>query len=80
MIGQIFLQAKNAINTPATLAKIIVMIDRETWSGLDTDLKGDLYYESFEGLSLGVPLGLRVRDKLHPSQVCAGLSALRGCQ
>lgn len=43
MIGQIFLQAKNAINTPATLAKIIVMIDRETWSGLDTDLKGDLY-------------------------------------
>lgn len=60
MIGQNFLQAKNAINTPATLAKIIVMIDRETWSGLDTDLKGDLYYESFEGLSLGVPLGLRV--------------------
>ena len=43
MIGQIFLQAKNAINTPATLPKIIVMIDRETWSGLDTDLKGDLY-------------------------------------
>ena len=43
MIGQNFLQAKNAINTPATLAKIIVMIDRETWSGLDTDLKGDLY-------------------------------------
>ena len=43
MIGQIFLQAKTAINTPATLAKIIVMIDRETWSGLDTDLKGDLY-------------------------------------
>ncbi len=25
-------------------------------------------------------LGLRVRGKLHPSQVCAGLSALRGCQ
>lgn len=43
MIGQIFLQAKSAINAPATLAKIVAMIDQQTWSGLDADLKGDLY-------------------------------------
>ena len=45
MLGQMFLQAKNHINTPARLAGLIDMIGRETWSGMNTDLKGDIYEE-----------------------------------
>jgi len=48
MIGQIFLQAKNAINKPATLARIVAMIDQQVWTGLDTDLKGNIYEEILE--------------------------------
>ena len=43
MLGQMFLQAKNHINTPARLSGLIDMIGRETWSGLNTDLKGNIY-------------------------------------
>ena len=45
MLGQMFYQAKNHINSPARLADIIQMIDREEWSGLSTDLKGNIYEE-----------------------------------
>lgn len=45
MLGQMFLQAKNHINTPARLSGLIDMIGRETWSGLNTDLKGNIYEE-----------------------------------
>ena len=45
MLGQMFLQAKNHINTAARLAGLIDMIGRETWSGMNTDLKGDIYEE-----------------------------------
>lgn len=45
MLGQMFLQAKNHIGTPARLAGVIDMIGRETWSGMNTDLKGDIYEE-----------------------------------
>ena len=48
MIGQIFYQAKSSINKPATLAQIVSMIDQETWTGLDSDLKGNLYEEILE--------------------------------
>ncbi len=43
MLGQMFLQAKNHINTPARLSSLIEMIGREVWSGMNTDLKGDIY-------------------------------------
>ena len=42
MLGQMFYQAKNHINSPARLSDIINMIDREEWSGLATDLKGNI--------------------------------------
>lgn len=45
MLGQMFLQAKNHVNTPARLAGLVDMIGRETWSGLNTDIKGDIYEE-----------------------------------
>ena len=48
MVGQIFYQAKSSINKPATLAQIVSMIDQQTWTGLDSDLKGNLYEEILE--------------------------------
>lgn len=48
MVGQIFYQAKNSINKPATLARLVTMIDQQTWTGLDADLKGNLYEEILE--------------------------------
>ena len=48
MVGQIFYQAKNSINKPATLARLVDMIDKQTWTGLDADLKGELYEEILE--------------------------------
>ena len=48
IVGQIFYQAKNSINKPATLARLVTMIDQQTWTGLDADLKGNLYEEILE--------------------------------
>ncbi len=43
MIGQIFTKSQNKIQDPAKLFKIIHMIDAETWTYLETDVKGDIY-------------------------------------
>lgn len=43
MLGQMFYQAKNNINTPARLAEVIKMIDDEVWTGMAVDLKGNIY-------------------------------------
>ena len=44
MIGVIFRKAQNKIQDPAKLKRLIVdLIDKEQWSLLDTDLKGDAY-------------------------------------
>jgi len=43
MLGQIFTKAQNKIQDPAKLARLIEMIDAETWVMLDAELKGDLY-------------------------------------
>ncbi|MDB5243930.1 MAG: methyltransferase, partial [Spirosoma sp.] len=43
MIGQIFFKAQNKIGDPAKLFKLVQLIDAETWIGLDTDIKGDIY-------------------------------------
>ncbi|WP_339074917.1 class I SAM-dependent DNA methyltransferase [Teredinibacter turnerae] len=43
MLGAIFHKAENKIPDPAKLARIIKMIDEESWIGLDTDVKGDMY-------------------------------------
>lgn len=43
MIGQIFFKAQNKIQDPAKLFKLIRLINEETWIGMDTDVKGDIY-------------------------------------
>lgn len=44
MLGAIFRKAQNRIQDPAKLQQIIHdLIDKETWSALDADVKGDAY-------------------------------------
>ena len=44
MIGVVFRKAQNRIQDPAMLRRIIVdLMDKEEWSTLDADVKGDLY-------------------------------------
>ncbi len=44
MLGTIFRKAQNKIQDPAKLKRLIAdLIDRESWSILDADVKGDLY-------------------------------------
>jgi type I restriction enzyme M protein len=43
MLGAIFFKAQNKIQDPAKLARLVQMIDAESWIGLGTDVKGDLY-------------------------------------
>jgi type I restriction enzyme M protein len=42
-LGVIFRKALNKIQDPAKLRRLIVMIDAETWVGLDIDVKGEIY-------------------------------------
>jgi type I restriction enzyme M protein len=43
MLGAIFFKAQNKIQDPAKLARLVQMIDAESWVSLDADTKGDLY-------------------------------------
>lgn len=44
MLGEIFKKARPEIQNPATLRRLIVdLIDAETWSFLQADVKGDIY-------------------------------------
>jgi len=44
MLGIIFRKAQNKIQDPAKLRRLIVdLIDREQWTALDVDVKGDAY-------------------------------------
>jgi type I restriction enzyme M protein len=43
MLGAIFFKAQNKIQDPAKLARLVQMIDTESWISLDADTKGDLY-------------------------------------
>src|SRR5215211_1277606 len=44
LLGLIFRKAQNRIQDPAKLRRLIVdLIDAETWSGVDADIKGDAY-------------------------------------
>jgi type I restriction enzyme M protein len=44
MLGVIFRKAQNKIQDPAKLRRLIAdLIDREQWTTLDTDIKGDAY-------------------------------------
>jgi type I restriction enzyme M protein len=44
MLGVVFRKAQNKIQDPAKLRRLIAdLIDREQWTSLDTDVKGDAY-------------------------------------
>ena len=48
MIGQIFFKAQNKIQNPAKLYKLVQLINAETWTMLDVDVKGEVYEGSIE--------------------------------
>lgn len=44
MLGEIFKRAKAEIQNPAILRRLIAdLIDKETWSAMEADVKGDIY-------------------------------------
>lgn len=43
MLGVIFRKSQNKIQDPAKLRRLIVLINDETWIGLDVDVKGEIY-------------------------------------
>jgi len=43
ILGQIFTKSQNKIQDPAKLYKLIDMIDREQWSAMGADVKGQIY-------------------------------------
>lgn len=43
MLKEIYGGSQNKISTPAMLSKIIKMIDKETWTAMSSDVKGDIY-------------------------------------
>lgn len=43
MLGTIFRKAQNKIQDPAKLERLIKMIEKESWSSLPADVKGEIY-------------------------------------
>jgi type I restriction enzyme M protein len=43
MLGPVFRKAQNKIQDPAKLERLIKMIEKEQWSTLPADVKGDIY-------------------------------------
>jgi len=43
MLGVIFRKSQNRIQDPAKLKRLIMLINDETWIGLDIDVKGEIY-------------------------------------
>lgn len=43
ILGVIFRKSQNKIQDPAKLKRLLSLIDRETWIGLDIDVKGEIY-------------------------------------
>lgn len=43
LLGVIFRKAQNKIQDPAKLRRLILLINDETWVGLDMDVKGEIY-------------------------------------
>ena len=43
MLGVIFRKSQNKIHDPAKFRRLIELINGETWSGMDIDIKGEIY-------------------------------------
>jgi len=56
-LQQIYTGARNNIQTPAELAKVIEMIDSENWSSMSSDVKGDIYEDLLEKIAADTKSG-----------------------
>jgi len=43
LVGVLFQRAQNKLTDPAKLKRVVSLIDKETWIGLDVDTKGEIY-------------------------------------
>ena len=43
MLGVIFRKSQNKIQDPAKLKRLIELINAETWTGMNIDIKGEIY-------------------------------------
>jgi type I restriction enzyme M protein len=43
LLGVIFRKSQNRIQDPAKLKRLVKLIDEEIWSGLEIDVKGEIY-------------------------------------
>ncbi len=43
LLGVIFRKSQNKIQDPAKLRRLVDLINQEIWSGIDIDVKGDIY-------------------------------------
>lgn len=43
LVGVLFQRAQNKLSDPAKLKRVVSLIDKETWIGLDVDTKGEIY-------------------------------------
>lgn len=77
LIGVIFRKAQNRIQDPVKLERLIYLINSETWTGMDIDVKGDLYEGLLEKNAQDVksgagqyftprPLIRAIADVMHP--------------
>ena len=58
MLGEVFKKARQEIQNPATLKRLIVdLIDSEDWLSLDADVKGDIYEGMLEWMAAESPKG-----------------------
>src|SRR3954447_26110029 len=49
LLGQIFRKSQNRVQDPAKLRHLICnVIDPETWTGIEADIKGDIYEDLLE--------------------------------
>jgi type I restriction enzyme M protein len=56
-LQQIYTGSQNKISTPASLAKIISMVDAEKWSSMSSDVKGDIYEDLLEKIAADTKSG-----------------------
>ena len=43
MLSQVFTKSQNKIQDPAMLYRVIDMIDKEQWTRMGADIKGEIY-------------------------------------
>lgn len=56
-LQQIYTGAQNKISNPAQLAKIITMVDSESWASMSSDVKGDIYEDLLEKIAADTKSG-----------------------